>query len=387
MLLIATTYGMARFGVGLLAPVLVAERPGLAGAIGIAAAGQYVSYGVAAATAAGWVDRNPRLGVLLAGGTATTGCLGIAAAQDGATFVGAVLVAGAGAGFASPALVRVVDGFVPSARRALTQSVVNTGTAVGVIGAGAVASVATRAGVAWVVMAACCAAAGTGAWVLAVRGRAPTGRVPGAEGPSVQGLVASLSVPVMAAVVAGVGSAFVWTFGPLLLAEGGVVAPDDSGGLWIGLGAGGLLGVLTGALVDRAGLRRGWVLTAAVLALATGGLGAALATTGVVLAHAAMAVFGAAYMALSGALILWARDVRPEAGGAGTSLLFIALGAGQAVGSALVGGLRDIVPPTALAAGAGAVCLVSAILGALPSTHGRRRVRARAPSRHPAAPA
>jgi hypothetical protein len=46
-----------------------------------------------------------------------------------------------------------------------------------------------------------------------------------------------------------------------------------------------------------------------------------------------MAIFGAGYMCLSGVLILWARAMWQTAAGAGTSMLFIALAVGQALGS------------------------------------------------------
>ena len=75
-LLIASTYGMARFGVGLFAPRLLAERPELAPVVGWAAAAQFVSYSLAAAVAARVSDRRPRAAVLAAGTTAALGCVG-----------------------------------------------------------------------------------------------------------------------------------------------------------------------------------------------------------------------------------------------------------------------------------------------------------------------
>ena len=110
MLLIAATYGMARFGVGLFVPLLAATRPALAGGLGWAAAAQFLSYSVAAIVAARLVDRHPRSGLLLAGATATIGCLGVAVATEPVVLLLAVLTAGLGGGFASPALVPIVDG-------------------------------------------------------------------------------------------------------------------------------------------------------------------------------------------------------------------------------------------------------------------------------------
>ncbi|ANS78118.1 hypothetical protein SGUI_0722 [Serinicoccus hydrothermalis] len=51
----------------------------------------------------------------------------------------------------------------------------------------------------------------------------------------------------------------------------------------------------------------------------------------------ALALFGAAYMALTGTLILWGRVLRPQDAEQATAWLFLAVSVGQAVGTALVG--------------------------------------------------
>ncbi|WP_022924677.1 hypothetical protein [Serinicoccus marinus] len=49
-----------------------------------------------------------------------------------------------------------------------------------------------------------------------------------------------------------------------------------------------------------------------------------------------LTLFGAAYMALTGTLILWGRVLAPLDAGQATAWLFLALSVGQAVGTALV---------------------------------------------------
>jgi MFS family permease len=342
-LLIASTYGMARFGVGLFAPRLVAERPALAPVVGWAAAAQFVSYAVAAAVASRTSDRSPRAGLLLAGTTASLGCLGVATTASPGWLVVVVLVGGAGAGLASPALVRVVDALVEPRRAATAQSLVNTGTAVGVVVAGVLALAVPSVAAAWWAMAAVNAAAAAGLLVLV--GRQDLGTRAG-TGTSYDWR--ALVVPAVAAVVVGAGSALLWSYGPLVVTRSGPVAEARVGLLWIALGIGGLLGPLTGRLVDRAGLRGAWVgsvgaVVAAHLALGAGlGLGLAWPT------YVAMAAFGAGYMCLSGVLILWARREWPDAAGRGTSLLFIALAVGQALGAVVLDPLQASRPGTAV---------------------------------------
>jgi predicted MFS family arabinose efflux permease len=368
MLLIASTYGMARFGIGLYAPRLVDQRPALSGVLPFAAGAQFVSYSVAAALAAGLVDRRPRAGLVLAGLTASVGCLGVATTSDPVLFVVAVFVAGMGGGFASPALVRVVDAVVSDEASSGAQSLVNAGTAVGVIATGGVAFVAVEVGPAWTVMAGVCAATAF-ATVHSVRGRvlaAPTAGSLSALPPGTpsgesdrQGLLAVGA----SAVVAGAGSALLWTFGPSLATRSGVVSPDQVGWLWVSLGIGGLLGPVTAFVTDRLGLRGAWAAFAGLLAAANVVLALALAANRPSMAYAAMSIFGAGYMALSGTLILWAREIRPLTPGAASSGLFIALAIGQAVGAVGFGVVRDHVGATALAMGAAGICALAGAAG------------------------
>ncbi len=373
MLLIAATYGMARFGVGLFAPALAASRPELVGVLGWAAAAQFTSYSVAALVAARLVDRHPRTGLVLAGATAAAGCLGVAVATDPALFVLAVLVGGLGGGFASPALVPVLDALVKPEASATAQSIANAGTAVGVIGAGLLVFAVPSIGPAWILMAVICGLSAAAA-LYPVRSRSalpartrtitrtPQGQ-PDTTGPAAPWR--ALLVPGTAALVVGAGSALTWTFGPLLVSEAGAVSGGRVGWLWIALGAGGLLGTLTGRLVHRIGLHGGWAACAGALALATAVVGVSVATGNAAAAYAGMAVFGAGYMAMSAVLILWARSAWPRRAGAGTSVLFVALATGQAAGSAAAGAGLEVVDPVVLAAAAAGLCAVGGAAAAI----------------------
>src|SRR3712207_6656434 len=70
MLLIASTYGMARFGVGLLHPAMAVERPGVATALPWAGAAQFTSYCLAVGSAAYLVPRRSRIVAGAAGAAA-----------------------------------------------------------------------------------------------------------------------------------------------------------------------------------------------------------------------------------------------------------------------------------------------------------------------------
>jgi len=118
---------------------------------------------------------------------------------------------------------------------------------------------------------------------------------------------------------------------------------------------GGLLGPLTGRLVERRGLAGAWGWSVGAVAVASVALAGAVGLGVAWPAYVAMACFGAGYMRLSGVLILWARDMWPEAAGRGTSVLFVALAVGQAVGAIGFDVWLDV-------AGAVTACLTAALL-------------------------
>ena len=365
MFLIASTYGMARFGVGLYAPRLVLERPALAPVVGQAAAAQFLSYALAAAVAGRLTHQRLRTALVLAGATATVGCIGVAVASTPAGFVAAVFVGGMGAGFASPAVVCLIDAVVPDGAAATSQSTANSGTAVGVVVAGVLAFATTSTSPVWLLMAMVCNAS-AGAVLLLTHRRAGSVTHPGARHASWKAPTGldwgRLVAPGTAALAVGAGSSLIWTFGPLLATQEGPVEPGQVGWLWIALGLGGLLGPVTGAVVDRWGLRRGWRLFVGVLTVANFALLAAVVLPATWLAFAGMAVFGTGYMCLSGVLILWARSVWPSAAGAGTSALFIALAVGQAIGSAGFGLAQRHLAPTLVILAAAALCATGGAL-------------------------
>jgi predicted MFS family arabinose efflux permease len=325
-LLIASTYGLARFGVGLLHPAMAADRPGLRGALPAAGAAQFASYCVAAGAALALAPRRPRVVAGAAGAVAALGCLGLAASTTAGWFVASAFVGGAGAGLASPALVVLLDRSVPQRRAGTAQAVVNAGTSAGVLLGGGAAVAAGSPAVAWPLAAAACACSAAAVVALGRGGHTP--RPAPAPAASSARLVLG---PTLAALLAGGLSAAVWTHGPTAVLAAGALAPDHVGLLWAALGVGGLAGAAIGRPVDRWGPGRTFSACTTLLTLASAAALLPGASAATVLLGAAC--FGASYMALSGTLILWGRRLDPQRGGSLTAWLFVALAVGQAIGS------------------------------------------------------
>lgn len=344
--LIACTYGLVRLAYGLYLPDVQASV-----GLGDAAAG-YVSSGASVAYCVGAL-----LGVLASGralvigavATAAAGSAGMAAATGLTLFVPAAIVASAGAGLASPGLVRVVEGTVREVRRDRAQAVVNAGTGPGLVLAGLLALALLphwRVGLGISAL----ATVATGVAVLLL-GRAGDTAAP------VRVEVRALARPALAAALLGTASAVVWTYGRTRLEEAG--ASEALATLaWVALGVGGSVTVLTARRLSALAPTRAWALTVAtvagsVVALAVGPLGAALLVC---------AVFGWGFVAATSALIAWGGQVQPAATAGATAVLFVALVLGQAGGSAAAGALADLVGlPATFALASGVAALAAAV--------------------------
>ena len=360
MAVIAVTYGLARYGYGLYLPHFRAAFDLSAGVAGAIAAGSYLGYCVAAVLAGRLVGGGrARLALWAAGGSAALGSLLVAAAWNGSSLAVGALIAGSGAGAATPALVAAVAGTVPQPDQPRAQGVVNSGTGAGVVGGGLlVLSVPEVWRWSW---------AGFALAALLVTAEAdrrsrwqPLPEHPDAR-EAVRSQVGQLARPLAAALLAGAGCAGVWTFARDLLTADGGMAPAVTGLLWCLLGAAGLLGGLSGLLVARVGLRAAWIGT--VLAAAAGTALLGVLPGAVVPAALALAVFGCAFVALSGVLLAWGAERVPAAAAGAAALLFIGLTVGQAVG-ALVLGLVGQAAGTPVAFVAAAVVLVLSAGGA-----------------------
>lgn len=345
--LIAVCYGLARFAYGLFVPVFRTEFAVDAATAGAIAAGSYASYCVAIIAS---TVLTPRFGgralAVVAGCIAVGGTLMIAAAPDTAVLAVGVLIAGSSTGVASPPLAHAVAHAVAAPARNRTQTVINAGTGVGVAVAGPIALLTYEHWrVAWLVFAILCGLA----TILVARAvpASPVSRTPGrGKLPALlpHPLLPAGSARLMtAAGLMGAASAAVWTFGRDLLVTVGGMSGQASMIAWILLGAFGVLGAAAGDIAGRFGVGTGWLTAMLVLATATGLLAAFPGS--VIIAWIAAASFGAAYIVLTGLLLIWGTRVYSQSPATGVGLAFLVIALGQAVGAPLIGAVTEVAGP------------------------------------------
>jgi predicted MFS family arabinose efflux permease len=315
----------------------------------------------------------PRPVAVLAGIIATLGIAVVAVAQAPAVLAVGVLVAGCSTGFASPPLAAAVARWVREGVRDAAQTVVNAGTGVGVLISGPVALLLLdQWRLAWGLFALVAAAVTVWVAVVVPSGARAISRGGKDQSPGVW--VHGAAGLVLAGFAVGLSSIAVWTFGQELVVantRATWVAPV----VWTVIGAAGVVGAFAGSFIGRFGLRISWAGLMVLMAAGTAGLAAGAGVPAA--AMVAGAVFGAAYIALSGVLLVWATRTYRTRPTLGVGLVFFMIAAGQAVGAPLVGFGADVFSlPTVFVASAGAALAGALVLGPIgnPSAGRARRL-------------
>ena len=357
---VAATYGLVRLAYGLFLPDIQRDLGLDAATAGYLASGSSLIYCVAATCGFVLADRAPPALIGAAAVSACGGVWGMAASDTVGIFGACAVLSAAGAGFASPALVSIIERTVDTADRDKAQSVVNAGTGPGLIGAGlvALALLPDWRGAWWLIG----GFTATVAVLLVVSATGPatgsTRRRPAR--PSRRWLRRHLPAAGGAAAL-GAGSAAVWVYGRTYLVDIADMSWHATVAAWILLGIGAAAVIATAPAMARLPATRAWTVGAGLMTgsipilLLTPNPNAAIAIGTLVVGRIA---FGWGFTAATSALIAWTVHIDPARAAAGTSLLFVALLLGQAIGSTVVGLLIT-------SAGYSVAFLTAAALGAL----------------------
>lgn len=361
--MVAITFGLARYGYGLLLPEMKAEVGIGPSTAGLISALGYLSYLVANAAVVPLTSRlGARVAVAGAAGSAAVGMAVIAVAPTAWTVAVGVLVAGAAAGMAFPPYADIVDRHVDAPRRAVVWSVISSGTGWGVALAGPVAILAgDQWRAAWAAFVVLAAVAGVAATRLAPPNDDSTLRRPQL---SPSWFFCPRSRPLLtSAVLVGVGSSVWWVYSVDALQDAGIAA-TPARAVYAVCGAAMLLGSVSGFAFERMGLRTTYLGSILLLAVSLGLLGAA--TAHLVAAFAAAVLFGACYAAVIAAHGVWSARVFEDHPAAGLAAVSTALTLGMLAGPVAAGAVIE--QSGHAAALAGAAVLTAAALPFCPPT-------------------
>ncbi|WP_108502481.1 MFS transporter [Paracoccus indicus] len=328
--LIAVCYGFARFAFGLFLPQIDSEL-GIGTSLGgVISGGSFASYCIAIVASAILTERfGARAVAVCAALVAAVGMAGIALAPSPLILAVAVMISGSSTGLASPPLAAAVAAEVGKCRRNLTNTVINAGVSAGVALSGPIALAMT---VQWRLAFGAFAVMALALAILAAIALPKASGSRGAGGlPPMTRKVLRL---ICASFLMGAASTALWSFGGQIVAQILDWGTTGTGLLWACIGIGGLLGGFAGTLVGQFGLdrvHRAFLGLMAVSILAVGlGLGPVPTLVG-------GAIFGAAYVMLTGVYLVWGIHALPDRPATGLMTGFLTIAVGQTVGAPLFG--------------------------------------------------
>jgi len=335
--LIAISYGLARFAFGLFVPPIRAELGLGPDTIGIIGAMPFVSFVLATAAAPMAAARlGARNTAALSAGFGVAGLALISQASSALSLGAVVFACGICTGLMMPALTAGMEAAVKRSMHGRVSAVMNAGTSVGV--AVAVPAVLFLAGAwrfAYVSFAVLAAIGVLAAWrfIPSVSRITPAA----AEPPppiTVRQCSGLVRLSLFAFAMGFIASGY-WVFAPDLVVNLSALPADRTGWLWLAVGIAGLAGAVISDLSDRNGPA---ITHALALVTLSASLALLAASPGqLFFAVFSAAVFGIAYMSLTGLYLLSGIRLLPGRLSMGPVLPFIAIAIGQAMGSPAIG--------------------------------------------------
>ncbi|OPG98718.1 MFS transporter [Chryseobacterium mucoviscidosis] len=330
--LIAVCYAFGRFSYGLFMPE-ISEALQLddaqSGAINSAT---YIAYCLSLLSAPLLINRMGHYHVIqIAGVSAVLGLLGIALSPNAFVLTIGVFLAGLSTGMASPALGNTVYAELAPEQQARGNSWINTGTSFGIIVSGPIYWLFTEY---WRLTYIFFAVLGVVVvvWnrrVLSTRKTEPcTQSLWACMKPTKPGMAL-----LMASLLTGISSAIYWTFARNFLTDEKGASDSEAVLFWIVMGIMGILGGCAGRIIERIGI--GWSYRIGLLLLSVS-LGIILLPS-MAASLVSAVMFGSTYIFLTSVFIVWATRLFHPNTSIGISLAFLALGAGQFLGSSMAG--------------------------------------------------
>jgi predicted MFS family arabinose efflux permease len=372
--MVGTTFGLARYGYGLLLPEMRRDFGLSSATLGLIATGSYIAYLVATAGVAALSGRvGPRAPMIMGGMAAVAGMGTIALARSPYVLALGVLVAGASAALAYPPFADAVAARLPRARQGRALSLVSSGTGWGVALAVPIALLVQPAWRAawWAFAAIALCATVFAAYTLRSVARRDAEREP-LPPLSWSWFVCPRSGPLLVgAFLVGAGASVYWTFAADFASRG---IGRSAGPVLLGVvGVASIAGSVAGDLLERIGGRRALQWSASGLAGAMCVLAVWHASwLGVAVSGAA---FGSTYNLLLAVQAIWSGRVFAQRPATGLAAVLFVLGLGQIAGPVLAGLLADGAGLAAAFFAGGALIALAALMPP------RDELRAVAPAR------
>lgn len=363
MLIVAATYGMARYSLGLFLPAMRADLgidiSTIATIISFSYLGYLLATGVASALS-GLIG--PRILVFAGGAAATIGMALLATPAKTWLFAIGIFIAGMSPGLAYPPLSDAITRLVQEKSRGWVYAIVNSGTSIGIILCIPLALVFDDN---WRLIYACFAVATACitfwvSWIMPSGGfiEQQTGIV---KRVSFAWLCNRQSTPLyFSSFIFGFVSSTMWTFAPDLLSQSNRASDSYIALFWVIMGVGGLLGGVLPRFLRQHTLTPIFLTGLCLLLIPTAVIPLILDSTLLVLICGFC--FGTSFISITGFFGIWSMYVFHQRPSMGFGVVFLIISCGQFLGTIASGYMIEIFNHSiTFFASAGVGCLLFAI--------------------------
>ena len=335
--MIAVTYGLARFGYGLLLPDISSSldmSPKISGFIG---SSSYFAYCVAITLSILFIPKlGPRPSIMAAGISAFVGMLLIALSTNQIVLAAGVLFAGASTGFGSPAYGEVVTQKIRNPLQDQANTWINAGTGFGIMVSGPIVLLFSGH---WQMVYFLFALI---ALAVLIWNFVNIPEVQRNEENQNKFFFKKADIKksiflVIASLIMGVSTAIYWTFAKDFISNGGDLSHLTTSIFWILIGLSGIAGGVAGNIIEKLGLVKAYRFTVLVIFLSI--ITLACFHSEAIPVYISALFFGSSYVFFTGVLLVWGVRLHPQQSSLGIGLPFLTLAFGQIIGSAIAGSL------------------------------------------------
>lgn len=336
--MIAVTYGLARFGYGLLLPDISSSldmSPTMSGFIG---SGSYFAYCVAITLSILFIPKlGPRPSIMAAGLSALVGMLLIAMSTNQIVLAVGVLIAGASTGFGSPAYGEVVTQKIQKPFQDPSNTWINAGTGFGVMVSGPVVLLFSGH---WkmVYLLFTLVALAVLIWnFVNIPKVQKNEKINQSKFTFKKSDIKKSVFLVVASLITGVSTAIYWTFAKDFISNKGDLSSLTTTIFWILIGLSGIAGGVAGNIIEKLGLVKAYRFTVLVIFLSM--IILAFFYSEAIPVYISALLFGSSYVFFTGVILVWGVRLYPGQSSLGIGLPFLTLALGQIIGSAIGGSL------------------------------------------------
>lgn len=332
--MIATIYGLGRFSFGLFLPDISKDLHLSASSSGIISSLFYLSYCFTIIYATlRTAKTGPKYMIMLASLLVILGLITISIASNALTLSLGVIFAGASSGLISPPYGYAISLWIKWEQQGKANTWINSGTSIGLVFTGITAmlvfidwrSVYLIYGIIAILIT---------VWNFFIIPSLKHNININPGSLNILDISASKRI-IFASTILGISTAPYWTFSKSYVQNTDHYSPIALSIFWILIGVAGVLGSISGRMIDQYGLKFSYFL--GVILMAAASILLALTPFIWIVPFLASLLFGASYIFITGVLLVWGVKLFVKNASLGIGIPFLMLAVGQVIGSVLAG--------------------------------------------------